>query len=316
MANEHNEAGTSVHEGEPTAQIIERSPAALDAVKGAIARHVGVTTAVLADVLATTLDGFAEPRTQDPELAMRRLGYLVETLVGAAAGAVIGRVTSATLRSLGSEVAPVLENQLRAALRRIGPGQKTQSAEALTPELPAFVDSSTARPFAEELAVRLHRRLAHASRDHHQVLTRIASAVPAERAATFLATLASLDEDPMLAHLWSEHLLIAWQCYAAAISDAHDAVPAIPPALASSASCETWRAWLRRVRGERVAAEAVASGDSRSSADSDGASSSSSDSATGATPSGGAVSVRTTTPATLRGPNRTTRALTSSRAAR
>jgi hypothetical protein len=234
------------------------SPVELDTVEGAIARHVGVTTAVLAHVLATTLGDFEEPRTQNPELAMHRLGYLVETLVGAAAGAVIGRVASATLRSLGREVAPALENQLRAALRRIGPGQKTQSAEALTPELPAFVDSSTARPFAEELAVRLHRRLAHASRDHHQVLIRIASAVPAERTATFLATLASLDEDPMLAHLWSEHLLIAWQCYAAAISDAHDAVPAIPPALASTASCETWRAWLRRVRGERITAKPVA----------------------------------------------------------
>jgi hypothetical protein len=234
------------------------SPVELDTVEGAIARHVGVTTAVLAHVLATTLGGFEEPRTRNPELAMHRLGYLVETLVGAAAGAVIGRVASATLRSLGREVAPVLEHRLRAALRRIGPGQKPQSAEALTPELPAFVDSSTARPFAEELAVRLHRRLAHASRDHHQVLTQIASVVPAERTATFLATLTSLDEDPMLAHLWSEHLLIAWQCYAAAICDAHDAVPAIPPALASTASCETWRAWLRRVRGERIAAKPVA----------------------------------------------------------
>jgi hypothetical protein len=227
-------------------------------MEGAIARHVEVTTAVLTRVLATTLGGFAEPRTQNPELAMHRLGYLVETLVGAAAGAVIGRVTSATLRSLGREVAPALEQQLRAALRRIGPGQTIQGAEALTPALPAFVDSSTARPFTEELAVRLHRRLAHASRDHREVLTRIASAVPAARTATFLATLASLDDDPMLAHLWAEHLVIAWQCYAAAISDALDAVPAIPPALASTASCETWRTWLRRVRGERVAAKPVA----------------------------------------------------------
>jgi hypothetical protein len=236
------------------------SPVELDAttVEGAIARHVGVTTAVLAHVLATAVSGFEEPRTQNPELAMHRLGYLVETLVGAAAGAVIGRVTSATQRSLGREVAPVLENRLRAALRRIGPGQKARSAEALTPALPAFVDSSTARPFAEELAVRLHRRLAHASRDHDEVLTQLASAVPAERTATFLATLAALDEDPMLAHLWSEHLLIAWPCYAAAISDARHAIPAIPPALASTASCETWRAWLRRVRGERPAAEPVA----------------------------------------------------------
>jgi len=229
-----------------------------DTVEGAIARHVGVTTAVLAHVLATTIGGLEEPRTQNPELAMHRLGYLVETLAGAAAGAVIGRVTSATLRSLGRELAPEVEQRLRAALRRIGPGQNTGRAEPLTPALPAFVDSSTARPFSEELGVRLHRRLAYAGRDHHAVLTQIASAVPAARTATFLATLAALDEDPMLAHLWSEHLLIAWQCYAAAISDARDAAPAIPPALAATASCETWRAWLRRVRGERIAAKPAA----------------------------------------------------------
>jgi len=237
-----------------------------DTVDGAISRHVTVTTAILTRVLAATVDTFDEPRTPNPEIAMHRLGYLVETLLGAAAGAVIGRVASAMLRGFGREVVPTLEQRLRAALLRIGPGRRNRAtgavtavrAEVLGEALAAFGDSSTARPLADELGVRVHRRLAHASRDHRDVLTHIATAVPAERTAAFTSAVASLDDDPMLAHLWSEHLVIAWRCYTAAISSTRDAAPAIPPALAATASCETWLAWLRRVRGERPEARPVA----------------------------------------------------------
>jgi len=229
-----------------------------DTADSAISRHVTVTTTILTRVLAATVDRFDEPRTPNPELALHQLGYLVETLLGAAAGAVIGRVASATLRSLGREVGPALEQQLRTALRRIGPGRHHATTGALTQVLDAFGDDSTTRPLADELEVRLHRRLARASRDHHDVLTRIATAVPAERTAAFASAVASLDDDPMLAHLWSEHLVIAWHCYAAAVSSTRDAAPAIPPALAATVSCETWLAWLRRVRGERPAARPAA----------------------------------------------------------
>jgi hypothetical protein len=95
--------------------------------------------------------------------------------------------------------------------------------------------------------------VSHAGRDHHAVLTRLATAIPAERTLAFASTLAQLDDDPMLSSLWAEHLQLAWRHYAVAASNLRDAEPAIPPDLVGSASCQTWRAWLRRVRGERAA---------------------------------------------------------------
>ena len=231
-------------------------------LSASLSRHVAVTTTILADVLAQVAATLDEPRTSNPELALQYLGYLVETLLGAAAGAVIGRVASAALRGSGRDATTTIHQRLRAALRHIGPGRQARGGDALTEHEPVFTQAASARPLVHELAVRLHGRLAGASRDHHAALIALATAVPAERTTGFTAELAGLDADPMLAHLWTEHLGIAWRHFAAAVANVRDATPLIPPALATTGSCETWRIWLARVRGERVAKPAAApSGD-------------------------------------------------------
>jgi hypothetical protein len=243
-----------VHDAALPLAVPEPDPASLDT---ALHHHVAVTTAILADVLVATTATLDEPRTASPELALHYLGYLVETLLGAAAGAVIGRVVTTAVRGAGRDVHAALADRLRAALRRIGPGRPLAGG-ALSERWSAFEHTASERPLVHELGVRLHERLADASRDHHAVLTQLAAALPADRRPGFAATLAALDADPMLGHLWTEHLGIAWRHYAAAVSNVRDAIPLIPPALATTASCATWRTWLSRVRGERVARPAVA----------------------------------------------------------
>lgn len=223
----------------------------------AIARHTHATTTTLTRVLAATSAAFEEPRASNPELALHHLTYLVETLLGAAAGGVIGRVVAATVRSLGRDVGPSMESRLREALRHIGPGRTAPRAGTLTASLPTF-SPKAARPLVDELNARLYPRLARATRDHQEVLARIASAIPGDRVASFATTLRSLDADPMLAHLWGEHLAIGWACYTAAVASEPDTAPVFPPDLEATAASSTWLTWLRRVRGEAVSAKPAA----------------------------------------------------------
>lgn len=212
----------------------------------AIDRHVTATSTTLARVLATAVASFDEPGPRDPARALHHLSYLIETLLGVAAGGVIGRVVSAVLRGLGPDAGFAFEIPLRDALRRVGPGNRRRVI-TLTPAA-AFLQDAAARPLVDELGARLYPRLAHAGRDHRAILTQLAAAIPAARAEGFASTLAALDDDPMLASLWSEHLQVAWRHYA--VAGVADSEPELPPELAGVPACETWRAWLRRVRGE------------------------------------------------------------------
>jgi hypothetical protein len=216
----------------------------------AIDRHVTATSATLARVLAATIDSLDEPRAANPELALHHLGYLVETLLGVAVGGVVGRIVSAVLRSLGSDVGYRLELRLREALLCIGPGSETSLTGAPAPAPSSFAKAATSRRLVDELGTRLRPRLAHASRAHRAVLARIASAVPAARTLAFTSSLALLEDDPMLSRIWSEHLTVAWRYYAFAVTNARDGEPELPPELARGTSRDTWRAWLQRVRGE------------------------------------------------------------------
>jgi hypothetical protein len=224
-------------------------------VTAAIDRYVATTTDLLGRVLATTLAAFEQPIAPDPAIALARLSYLVETLLGVAAGGVIGSAITEVLRQLSKDLSPAIRRTLRDALRRIGPARPAPDASALSAVLPSFIADPAARPLVDELGARLHARIARASRDHHHVLISCASAIPAASASSFAATLAQLDTDPMLEHLWAEHLRVAWCHYAAAIAQDRDAAPALPPELATSTACKTWHAWLSRIRGEREQAK-------------------------------------------------------------
>lgn len=215
----------------------------------AIARHVAATTDTLIHAFAITRTSLDEPRAADPERALRQLGYLVETLVGAAAGAVIGQATRAVARDIRA-AGPAIAPRLHRALRALGPGSHGDSDAALTAFAPPSARRSTAQPLLDELDTRVHHRLSLASRDHHSVLIQLATGMPAED-ARLASQLAALDRDPMLAQHWTEHLVLAWSCYAVAVSGVRNAAPAIPPALAATAACRTWLTWLARVRGER-----------------------------------------------------------------
>lgn len=221
-----------------------------DHVALAIERHVAATSAILARVLIDTARSLDEPRAPDPARSLLLLATLVEMLLGTAAGCVIGRVVTATLRGLGDDVSYRLEIPLREALRHIGPGQASAPASVLGLTPLAFTTGTGARPLIDELAARLHLRLGQASADHRTVLIQLATSLPADRARSFASTLASLDDDSMLSWLWADHLTVAWRYYAIAAGNQQDAEPALPPALAGSSISTTWRAWLRRVRGE------------------------------------------------------------------
>jgi hypothetical protein len=220
-------------------------------IPAAIDRYVATTTDRLGRVLAATLAGFDQPIATDPAVALARLGYLVETLLGVAAGAVIGGAITEVLRHLSKDLAPAIRRTLRDALQRIGPARPAPDTGPLSTVLPSFLADPAARPLVDQLGARLHARIARASRDHAHVLLSCASAIPAASAAQFAATLAELDADPMLEHLWTEHLRVAWSHYAAAIAQDRDAAPALPSELASSTACRTWHAWLARIRGAR-----------------------------------------------------------------
>lgn len=227
-------------------------------IAAAIDRHVAATSAALSQQLAATLPALAEPRAADPTHALRLLGYLVETLLGVATGSVVGQVVSSVLRGLGSDVGFALELRLREALRRIGPRSdaRVDVADLARARSPFVIDAAT-RPLVDELGACLYPRLARAGHDHGTVLTRLSTAVPAARMATFLSTLELVERDRLLSSLWSEHLQIAWRFYTAAVSGASE--PALPSDLATSAASETWRAWLRRVRPDLPPVPPVAS---------------------------------------------------------
>lgn len=229
--------------------LLPQSVVEPSAMAGALDRHIATTAAVFHRGLVTTLAAFDEPRAARADLAFRRLGYLVETLLGVAAGCVIGSVITEIRRGVGSYLVPAVGRKLREVLPRIGASRAAWQGAALTMALPAFLIDAETRPLVDELGMRLHARLAHASRDHHLLLLSCASAMPAENLPGFAASLARLEHDPMLEQQWTEHLRVAWCHYAAAVADAHDATPVVPRELATSTVCKTWQTWLARIRG-------------------------------------------------------------------
>lgn len=228
----------------------------------AIDRHVATTAGSLADIFLTTLLLFDEPEPRDLRVARRYLEDLIETLVGVATGAIIGRITSTMLRTFGDDLGFALERQLNEALIRLGPGaipvapQRLPSASALRAPVRFLHDLAT-RPLVGLLATRFHPRLGRTAHDHHAALTRIARAVPLARVPSLVAVLDLLGYDILLASLWADHLRLAWQFYAIAISRHPYDEPVLDHELAQSAAAETWRAWLLRVRGEAPTPVAV-----------------------------------------------------------
>lgn len=243
----------SLHPSPPRARPLDAMPDLR--LAAAIDRHVATTAGSLADIFLTTLLLFDEPAPRDLRVARRYLEDLIETLVGVATGAIIGRITSTVIRAFGDDIGFALERQLNEAIVRLGPGtvpvspQRLPTSSALRAPVRFLHDLAT-RPLVGLLATRFHPRLGRTAHDHHAALTRIARAVPLARVPSLVAVLDLLSYDTLLTGLWADHLRLAWQFYAVAISSHPYDEPVLAAALAQSAAAETWRAWLLRVRGD------------------------------------------------------------------
>jgi hypothetical protein len=212
-----------------------------------IDRYVASTSLVLTRVLGERCRAFAEPRSS-PAPSAGCVGYLVETLLGVATGAVLGQVLGGLRRTLDGEVIDRVSRALREALRHLSFPPSTPSRAAIRPVL--LVLEPVPRPLVDELWVRLHGRLAGARAAHRELLTRMAAAIPADRLSALAALLGGLQRDTLLACVWSRHLELAWRFHALAAGGGTTDEPALPPELSAGTAAETWRAWLRRVRGE------------------------------------------------------------------
>jgi hypothetical protein len=229
----------------------------------AIDRHVAMTAGTLADVFVTTIVLLDEPAVHDARLARRCLEDLVDTLLGVAAGVLSGRVVSAMIRAFGDDIGHQLERRVHEALIRIGPGRaplaphRLPCASSIRAPI-RFLHDVAARPLVGELATRVHPRLGRTAHDHHAALSNLAGAVALAHIPALVATLEMLGYDLLLANLWSDHIQLAWQFYTAAVAR-QPREPTLPPELGNSLACETWRAWLRRMRGDAPAAMPEAS---------------------------------------------------------
>jgi hypothetical protein len=232
----------------PRLAVIPEADGREEGVALAIERYVAATSLVLIRVLGDCCRSFAEPRS-GPPASSRSLGYLVETLRGVATGAVLGQVLGILLRSFDGEVGERLSRSLRDAISHLAFPRAVQSGTSIRPVL--LVLDQVPRPLVDELWVQLHGRLAAARAVHRDLLTQMAAAIPAERTCELSSILGRLQRHTLLASVWSRHLELAWRFYSLAARGGTSAEPALPPELVAGTAAETWRAWLRRVRGEK-----------------------------------------------------------------
>ncbi len=217
----------------------------------ALDRYVISTSSVLIRVLGERCRAFTEPRTSSPHAA-RRLGFLVETLLGVAAGAVLGQVLGVARGALGREVSDRLARRLPEAMRQLGQPVDAAPSGALLPVRPVLLMlDPVPRPLVETLWLQLHGRLSGARTHHRHLLQQMAAALPLERATSLAAVLGPLHRTTTLAEVWSRHLELAWRFFALAAREDRAVEPELPPELAAGAAADAWRAWLRRARGSQ-----------------------------------------------------------------
>ncbi len=219
----------------------KRSDMPSRALVSPIDRYIDATfTRFQRTLAATRLD---EPMVDDPLLALRRVGFLVETLTAFAVGHAVGRVGELVRRTSDASVRQALEAQLATVAIRPAYGDRETLIDA-----PRGV-----RPLVAELHHRLHARLWLAAGQAHALLTAIdatVARVAPERLATITTTLAVLSEDEALALAFADQLELGWRFFIAIASGLPDPVVADGPRWRRGRAL--WAAWAQRARGEQV----------------------------------------------------------------
>jgi hypothetical protein len=218
-------------------------PAAIDRhADRHVDRYVAATFDRYQRALVAQLPTFAEPRVADPDRALERLRFLVETLAGFGIGAAIGAVARAARRGFGDEVRAGVGRVLG---RVMLDGAPRTATELLAP-VPFLRDP--ARPLIDALGSLLLVRLCGAIpevRTHVALVhAEIAREAPT-RLRAFAGVLDRLAADDASALAFEGQLAAGWQFYAAAVSGRE------PPADATG----TWTAWTRRLSGRAPAAQ-------------------------------------------------------------
>jgi hypothetical protein len=209
--------------------------------------YVAATFTRYERVLVMLIPTLEEPQAPDPDLALKRLRFLVETLAGFAVGAAVGPVARATRSSFGEEVRGRVALLLGRLFRAEAPAV---SAAELDP--PRFLCDPD-RPLLDELGARLLARLHRAIPQIRSCISaihaEIARMAPA-RLSAFADTLDRLTSDDAPALTLGDQLASGWQHYAATLSERR---PGRPLETKQSESEQAlWRAWTRRLDGRAV----------------------------------------------------------------
>jgi hypothetical protein len=204
-----------------------------------IDRYVEVTFQRFCDVLAGA--PLREPAADDPVLALRRLGFLVETLTAFALGHSVGRVGELVRRGCGAQVRDAVELQI-AELGEL-PRERTTEVD------PRRGD----RPLAGELHTRLYARLwlaAGQARTLLQAIERTVSKVAPDRVPALTTILAVLATDDVAVLAFADQLELGWRYFTALATGAPDPTVADDPRWTRGKAL--WAAWARRVRCEQA----------------------------------------------------------------
>lgn len=200
--------------------------------------------------LVATIPTLDEPRVADPDLALKRLRFLIETLAGFAIGAAVGAAGRAARHGLGDEV----RGRVSLLLGRIVRDGSTAAA-AGERAAPARFLPGPDRPLLDALGAGLLARLRRSipeMRTHvaaiHAEVTRTAPA----RLPELAGALERLADDAAPALAFSDQLVSGWQHYAAAVS--YRRLARSPEAERGGPEQELWRVWTRRLRGRAAPA--------------------------------------------------------------
>lgn len=195
-------------------------------------------------VLVATIPTLEEPRVADPDLALKRLRFLTETLAGFAVGAAVGAAGRVARYSFGEEV----RDRVSLLLGRIVRDGSTAAAASVL-EAPARFLHGPDRPlldaFGSRLLTRLYRSIPEMRMYVSAIHAEIMRTVPA-RLPELAGALERLAEDDAPALAFADRLVSGWQHYVAVVSDRQ---LARPPGAKDEREQELWRVWTRRLRG-------------------------------------------------------------------
>jgi hypothetical protein len=210
--------------------------------------YVAATFARYERALVALIPTLEEPRVAEPDLALKLLRFLVETLAGFAIGATVGAVAREARRGFGQEVRGRVGLLLGRIIRD---GSPAVTVSELAP--PARFLRNLDRPMLDalgaQLLARLYRSIPEVRTYVSAVHAEITRTAPA-RLPTFGGVLERLTKDDASALAFSDQVTSGWQHYAAAVSKRR--LARTLEARGNRNGEELWRTWTRRLGGPAV----------------------------------------------------------------